>query len=50
MNLQEAKDLFNKYHPEEAVAIATNSACRVEAGCVWYGFKSALEIMGHLLD
>ena len=49
MNLEEAKELFKKYHAEEAGRIEGSLLInKKEASCVWYGFKSALKITGQL--
>ncbi len=52
MKLEEAKELFRKHHPEETHFIEDKRINRSEgktaAAGVWYGFKSALKIMGYL--
>ena len=48
MNKEEAKKLFEKHHPEEAETIKHNTTYTKEAGCVRYGFKSALKVTKQL--
>jgi len=52
MNLSEAKQLFEKHHPEETAIIKQNKGIEFEsyraASCVWRGFKSALKVTGQL--
>ena len=52
MNLQEAKDLFNKHRPNEAAILKGRSNGDKEsvgsASLVWLGFKKALEATGQL--
>lgn len=50
MNLEEAKKLFAKHHPDEAEKIRSGDGHPFfgYAACVWDGFKSALEVTGQL--
>jgi len=54
MNLEEAKKLFEKVHPEPAAIIKENKGIDFEsyrmAVCLWDGFKSALKATGQLED
>lgn len=51
MNIKEAKELFKKHHTEEADYMRGDSPqLKREAGCVWYGFKSALKVTGQLKE
>jgi len=50
MKLSEARELFRQKHPEESSILSSGSTNPnfEYASCVWYGFKSALIILGKL--
>ena len=50
MNLEEAKNLFKKHHPQEATYLKSSSPFKEHAACVWSGLKSALIITGQLIE
>ncbi|MEK6880339.1 MAG: hypothetical protein AABY22_12055 [Nanoarchaeota archaeon] len=60
MKLEEAKELFKKYHPEEAdyikkrkyilESLKHDPQLRIDAMCVWYGFRYALKITEQLKE